>query len=172
MLSYPNIRIFDYLEHQVKENPQKKSLSFKYGKEWKSFSSKEVQENVNKFSKSLIASGIKKGDKIAIVSGNRPEWVFCDIGISQIGAINVPLYYTASTNDFKYILNDSEVKMVFVSNKELYDKINGIKKDIPSIVSVFSFDKLDDCDDIYEFFKIGESIDNQAIEDIKINNQC
>ena len=68
------------------------------------------------------AKGISPGDKIAIISNNRPEWNFTDLGVLQIGAIDVPVYPTISENDLKFILTDADVKIVFVSSEELLPK--------------------------------------------------
>lgn len=69
----------------------------------------------------------KKGDAISIIGNNRPEWNFVDLGIMQVGAVTVPIYPTISEEDYVYILNNAEVKMLFVSSQELYEKMTTIK---------------------------------------------
>ena len=63
--------------------------------------------HVNDVSFGLLALGLKKDDKIGLISGNRPEWNFIDLGMLQIGVVNVPLYLTLSSSEFKFILNDA-----------------------------------------------------------------
>ena len=86
--------------------------------------------------------GIKKGDKIAIISNNRPEWNFTDFGISQIGAVSVPIYPTLSVEEYAYILGHAEPKLIFVSDKNLYEKIKPIIDQTRMISDIYTFDKI------------------------------
>src|SRR5690606_8970853 len=137
-------RLFDFLEFQLKNNPREDSIVMKKNGEWKSVSTTEFAFQANMVSRGLLKLGIKSGDKIAIVSAtNRTEWNILDIGLQQIGCISVPVYPTISPKDFQYIFNDSEVKLAFVSDAALFEKISSVKENIPSLVSVFTFDKVD-----------------------------
>ena len=137
-------RLFDYLTEQANLRPDQPFLSSKVIQEgkkvWKSYTFKEVASLSDQVSQALINLGIKKDDKIAICSPNRPEWNFIDIGCQQIGAILVPLYPTASANDFKFIFADAEVKLAFGGDKGIYDKMNSLRSDVPSLVDIYSFD--------------------------------
>jgi long-chain acyl-CoA synthetase len=82
--------------------------------------------------------GIAKDDKVAIISPNRPEWNFIDFGIQQLGAVSVPIYPTVTEEDFKFIFNDADVKVIFVENEELYHKAKNASKDLP-IKEIFTF---------------------------------
>jgi long-chain acyl-CoA synthetase len=105
-------------------------------------STKEVIRLANELSCGLLKQGIKKGDKIGVaVYQNRPEWVILDIAVQQIGAINVPVYPTISSNEYVYIFNDSETKICFVGKLDLYDKVNIAQKEIPSLKEIYTFDK-------------------------------
>ena len=85
-------KIFQFLEHQVNNGPLDKSLSSKLNSKWVSISSKEFFDKSHKISQALLKLGIKPDDKIALISStNRFEWSIIDMGILQIGAINVPL---------------------------------------------------------------------------------
>ena len=112
-------RLFDYLTVQAAERTDLPFISSKVvenGKKvWKPYTFKEVADICDRVSQGLINLGIKKDDKIALCAPNRPEWNFIDVGCLQIGAILVPLYPTASANDFKFICSDAEVKLVFVN---------------------------------------------------------
>lgn len=137
-------RLFDYLTLQVKDRPNQNFLSAKEielpGKPWKSYTFKEVAEISNQVSQLLINLGIKKGDMIAMSANNRPEWNFVDLGCQQIGAVLVPLYPTASLNDFKFIFNDAEVKYAFVSDAILFKKVTTIQAEVPSLKGIYTFD--------------------------------
>ena len=120
-------RLFDILKYQEQKYPRKDCLNYKYNGKWRNYSTQEVNEIVDKVSKSLIKLGVEKDDKIALISSNRPEWNFVDNGMLQIGAINVPIYPTISKDEYEYIFDDAKIKMAFVSDKGLFEKINAIR---------------------------------------------
>ena len=119
------------------------SICDKRNDTWQKFSSVKVKEIVDKFSLGLLSMGFKQGDKFAIISNNRSEWNFVDLGILQIGGIDVPVYPTMSEGEFNYIFNDSQVKLVFVSDKELYEKVGKVLPKSKSIQDIYTFDLVD-----------------------------
>jgi long-chain acyl-CoA synthetase len=133
-------RIFDLLPYiKEKYEWQDDQLAGKIDGEWKKYSIDEYIENANNVSYGLLALGVQKGDKIAIISGNRPEWNFLDIGIQQIGAVPVPIYPTISESDYDYILNHAEVKLIFSEGAELLAKLQPILDKIPTLQELFTF---------------------------------
>ncbi len=136
-------RIFDLLPLIASKYRKDDILSAKENGEWVKYSVAAFTENVNSLSLGLAALGYGKGDKIANISNNRPEWNFVDMAMQQLAAIHVPIYPTISESDYKFILNDAEVKLVFVSSKELYDKIRNIMPSVPSLKEVYTFDRID-----------------------------
>ena len=130
-------RLFDLLPN-YEENFKAKDdvLAGKVNGEWVKYDIKAYREFANSISYGLHQLGIKKGDKIATISNNRPEWNFIDMGIMQIGAIHVPIYPTISEDDYKYILKHAEVKYVFISGKDLLRKIEHILPEIENIVDI------------------------------------
>src|ERR1035437_9487979 len=124
-------RLFDYLTLQATERPNQPFLASKViengQKIWKSYTFREVADICDRVSQALIDLGIKKDDKIALCSPNRPEWNFIDIGCQQIGAILVPLYPTASDNDFRFICTDAEVRLAFVADRGLFEKLQSLR---------------------------------------------
>ncbi|WP_299104226.1 long-chain fatty acid--CoA ligase [uncultured Tenacibaculum sp.] len=152
-------RLFDFPYYQLDKYPQPHCLVHKTDEKWVSTSTEEYIEEINKVSSSLLKLGIKKGDKIAvIVSQNSPRWHMLDIGILQIGAINVPLYPTFSEKDYAYILNHSDSVFCFVSDDELYQKVTKVK-DQTQLQKVFSFENLDTAYDWDFFVNIGIQTD-------------
>ncbi len=135
-------RLFDLLPHMASKFPKGDALAGKENGNWVTYSTKDFVENANNISYGLLALGIKKDDKIANISNNRPEWNMADMGMLQIGAVHVPIYPTISEADYKYILNDAEVKIVFVSDKELYLKIQSLLSSVPSIKEIYTYDKV------------------------------
>lgn len=162
-------RIFDIPYYQLNNFPQEISLASKIGNEWKTYSSQEYVNLANSISRGLLKLGIKPGDRIAVIShNNRPEWNILDIGILQIGAINVPVYPTISESDYKFIFNDSQVKLCFVSNDELYNKANAIIGEVESLTAIYSFLPVNGCKNWQEVLDLGEDDSNQnEVEDLK-----
>ena len=140
-------RLFDCLDYQLENFPLETLFAAKEGGEWKSYSTKQVQAIVNQLSAGLQAMGIGGGDmsvegrdKIAVLSKNRPEWMMLDLAVQQTGAVLVPVYPTINVNELQFILNDAQVKMVFVNDQELYHKVISIKDQTPSVKNIFTFD--------------------------------
>ena len=133
-------RIFDLLDHYTENYPnQEVALSCKREGKWINYSIKDYVERANYVSSALLKLGVKKEDKIAIISSNRPEYNILDMGIMQIGAITVPIYPTISESDYNYILNHAEVKYVFSEGEELLRKIEHILPTVPSLKGIYTF---------------------------------
>lgn len=142
-MTTPVSRIFDLLDYQAVNYPKPDALVAKQAGQWISTSTKDFQAEANLVSLGLLALGIQAGDKVATISNNRSEWNFVDFGILQIGAVHVPIYPTISDNDYRFILNDAEVRLVFVSDASLFKRIQSILPEVASIREVYSFDKVD-----------------------------
>lgn len=136
-------RLFDLIPFQFNNFPRKDCVSDKKDGKWISFSTEEVQSIIDKFSLGLLKLGVSPGDKLAIISPNRTEWNFVDLGILQTGCVDVPIYPNISVGEYEYILTDAEVKYVFVASADLYDTINSIKSKVKSLIDIYTFDKLD-----------------------------
>mgnify|MGYP000751624524 CR=1 FL=1 len=121
-------RLFDFPYYQLENYPQEAALVSKENGTWVKTSTQQYIDQANAISRGLIKLGVKANDKVAIISmTNRTQWNICDIGILQTGAQDVPIYPTISEQDYEYVLNHSESKYVFVSCKEVLDKINKIR---------------------------------------------
>ncbi len=94
-------------------------LRHKAGKKWQSLSWRETAEQVVKLAEALKTLGVVAGDRVVLVSENRPEWAIADLAIMSIGAISVPTYITYTARDFLHILENSEAKAAIVSTKKL-----------------------------------------------------
>ena len=156
-------RLFDFPYYQLENYPQEGALVSKVNGTWVKTSTQQYIDQANAISRGLIKLGVKANDKVAIISmTNRTQWNICDIGILQIGAQDVPIYPTISEKDYEYVLNHSESKYVFVSCKEVLDKINKIKANVPSLLGVYSFEDIDGCDSWQEVITLGN--DNQDLQ--------
>ena len=154
-------RLFEFIEYQNQNAPLEKAFTTKYDGKWKSISSQEFINQSRAISRALIGMGIKAGDKIAMItSNNRSEWSIMDVGLSSLGAVNVPLYPTISSKDYDYILNHSESIYCFVSDQEVYDKVIAIKDNVNSLKKIFSFNKIKGCAHWSELLKEGSEMDH------------
>lgn len=156
-------RLFDFPRYQLKHTPLKDSLVNKIDGKWTPVSTQEYVDKADQMGRALIDYGIKPGDKIALISTtNRWEWNVMDIGILECGAIDVPVYPSISEADYEYIFNDSEVKLCFVSDKELYEKVNNIKGKVDSLKEIYVFDEEQGLPNWKEFLKRGEGKGHQS----------
>jgi long-chain acyl-CoA synthetase len=151
-------RIFDLLpRYKINFKPKNDALAGKEDGKWIKYSIEQYVEAANNISYAFLKLGVKKGDKIATITQNRPEWNFLDMGILQIGAIHVPIYPTISESDYKYILKHAEVKFVFVAGRELLTKIEHILPEIPSIEGVYTFRQMEGVKHLQELIDEGKA---------------
>lgn len=159
-------RIFDLLDHYATLCPDKQdALAGKEDGVWKTYSTKDWINNSNYISYGLMELGVKKGDKIASITFNRPEWNFLDMGVQQCGALHIPIYPTISDSDYAYILEHAEVKFVFVAGEEMYRRIKDIVPKIPSIQAVYTFRDLFGVQHLDELIRLGK--DNPRHEELQ-----
>ena len=103
----------------------------------------EFGESADAFCKGLSTLGVEKGDRVAILSENRPEWAISDFGILKAGAVNVPMFSTLTAAQVAYILNDSGSKIICVSTKSQLEKVTAIREDVPSLERIIIYDDLE-----------------------------
>ncbi|MEZ7500583.1 AMP-binding protein [Flavobacterium sp. Arc3] len=156
-------RIFDFPYYQLEQYSSiADALATKKNGVWIKTSTEEFISKANAISRALLMMGIKKDDKIALIStNNRTEWSIMDIGILQTGAQNVPIYPTISADDYAYILNHSGATYCFISDVEIFEKINSIRDKVPALKEVYSFDEIPGCKNWSELLLIGEDQSNQ-----------
>jgi long-chain acyl-CoA synthetase len=164
-------RIFDLLPYyEQKFQPKDDVLAGKENGEWIKYDITKFREIVDNISYALMHLGVEKGDKIATISNNCPEWNFIDFGLLQTGVIHVPIYPTISETDYKYILKHSEVKYVFVAGKELYRKIDHILPEADNVLDVYTFKTTEGLKHLSELITLGaENQQPEKLEAIKSN---
>ncbi len=143
-------RLFDCIEWQLQKDANRTMMAAKENGIWKEYSVAEVSETVNQLSAGLLKMGFGKGnnsaeekDKIAVIAKNRPEWLMLDLAVQQIGAVLTPIYPTINETELEFILKDAAAKIIFVNDASLAQKVNAIKKNLPELHFIFSFDKND-----------------------------
>src|SRR5216110_1282545 len=118
------------------------ALQAKTGGAYKPISHKEVAERVRHAARGLSSLGVRRGDRVAILSENRPEWAIADFACLTAGMTDVPIYPTLPADQIAYILKDSGAVAIFVSTKIQAEKIREIRSQLPSLKTVISFDEL------------------------------
>ena len=163
-------RLFEFPYYQLEKfNSISDALVTKQNGKWIKTSTQEYIDKANAISRALLRIGVKKNDKVAVISSNnRTEWNIVDIGILQTGAQNVPIYPTISEDDYEYILNHSESIYCFVSDIEVFRKICLIRNKVPKLIEVYSFNEIEGCKNWNELIELGKDISNQdVVEDRK-----
>ncbi|MFD2550617.1 AMP-dependent synthetase/ligase [Bizionia sediminis] len=154
-------RLFDIPYHQLETYNLNKAFTTKYNGTWVSISTQEYVNQANAISRGLLRLGIKPNEKIAVISTtNRTEWNVLDIGVLQIGAVNVPIYPTISKEDYAYILNHSEASYCFVSDASILEKLNPIKAQT-KLKGIYTFDSILNESNWKELLELGQNEDNQ-----------
>ncbi len=150
-------RVFDLLKLSLEKFNKEDIVASKKNGVWVRYSTGQFVNEVDAVSRGLIAKGIKKGDKVAIMSPNRPEWNICDFAIMQIGATQVPMYPTLAENDIKFIAKDADIRIVFVSDKTLYEKLNTVKMRDGGAFEIYTFDEVPETANWKELLASGEN---------------
>jgi long-chain acyl-CoA synthetase len=158
-------RLFDLIPYQIQKFNKEIAFSRKEEGVWKTYSSKEVQNIIDELSLGFLAQGIQAGEKVAIISENRPEWNFIDLACQQIGVISVPMYPTITVADYAYIFDHAEVKVIFAGDQTIYDKAfqagNGRK--------IYTFDRLAEVAHWTEVQAAGKPGDRDSLANHKAN---
>lgn len=162
-------RIFDLLPfYEESFRPKDDVLAGKLDGKWVKYSLAEYRNMADNISHGLLKLGLVKGDRVATISANCPEWNFVDMGILQAGAVHVPVYPTISEADYRYILQHSEVKYVFVGSPELMRKIQHVFDGISTIQGIYTFKASPGAPHFSELIQLGKQQENrQNLEAIK-----
>ena len=151
------IRTFDILDRYKTLYPGKKdALAGKEKGIWVRYSIDEYIDFATNLSYGFLELGLKKEDKVATISNNRPEWNFVDMALSQAGFIHVPIYPTISEEDYNYILNHAECKILIVSDKNLYEKVKTIAEKNATIIEIYSFNEIENVKNWKEIYDLGK----------------
>jgi long-chain acyl-CoA synthetase len=132
-----NQLFFDAVERYAKPD----ALQYKSGGTFKPISHREMSERVRHVARGLRLSGVERGDRVGILSENRPEWAIADYACLTAGLTDVPLYPTLPADQIAYILRDAGAVAIFVSNAEQATKVASIRGELPALRSVISFDE-------------------------------
>ncbi|MDR2039854.1 MAG: long-chain fatty acid--CoA ligase [Bacteroidales bacterium] len=136
-------RTFDILDQYRTQYRLDDALACKIAGKWVKYSGDEYIQHANDISCGLLHMGYQPGEKIAMISNNRPEWNFFDMGMAQIGVVSVPIYPTISLEEYQHILTHSQPKMLILSDKLLLEKLKPLIEASSSIKHVYTFNQID-----------------------------
>lgn len=166
------LRIFDILDH-LKEYGNKDILARREADgKWKKYTIDEYVEHAYAISSALLELGVKKGDKVATIMQNRPEWNFLDMGIAMAGGIHVPVYPTLNENDYRYILNHCDTKLIVIGVEQIYKRVEPAIPDLTLQPEIFTIAKIEgrrSFDDLLEIGRANIEKWRPVIEEIKQN---
>ena len=167
-------RLFDFLDWQLHKFPQEDMLAAKENGVWKKYSTQEIKQLVDSLSMGLLKAGIgyqdgsiEGRDKVAVLSNNRPEWLVLDLAVQQTGAVLTPIYPTISVHELEFILNDASIKLVFVSDQDLYNKVQSIREKTPSVQAVYTFNEIQEALNWKDLLQSVEADDVDALNNSK-----
>lgn len=142
-------RLFDCIDYQLAHFPKEDMLAAKdENGNWRKYGTEEVKQIVYRLAGGLVHIGIGAGDgsiegrdKIAVISANRPEWLFLDLAVQMLGAVLVPLYPTLAQPELEFVLNDASVKLVFAGDSKLFEKVQEVRGKTPTVQAVYCFEE-------------------------------
>ncbi|MCK5607670.1 long-chain fatty acid--CoA ligase [Candidatus Pacearchaeota archaeon] len=163
--------IYQAFSESVKNHADRTALMYKKEGEYQPITYKQLEEMVDAVAAGMQQSGIKKDDRIAIISYNRPEWVISDLATLKLGGVVVPIYNTPGhplpVSAITYIIDDSKTRMIFFENTDIYFLIREALKKMPSVEKVVLFDAGTTRDEEYIRFddlkKPGKKPDAEAV---------
>ena len=132
-VSFQGATIVDAFRHNVRTIPDRAALRWNSANAWLTLTWSEYGRAVAEVAAGLAEVGVAPGDRIAILSGNRPEWHLADFGVLGSGAVTVPLYPTSSSEQVAYILGHSEACLCFVENNGQLAKVLKIRDQLPNL---------------------------------------
>ena len=130
----------DVFYRSVETYRKPEHLKYKQGGAWRAISSEEFRRAVEELSLGLRALGVERGDRVALLSENRPEWAFADMAALAAGAVDVPIYPTLTPPQVLYILKDSEARLAIVSTPAQAAKVVEVKGQAPALRHVIGME--------------------------------
>jgi long-chain acyl-CoA synthetase len=160
-------RTFDILSYAKEKYNHDVALAIKRNGRWETFSHAEYGEQADLFSYGLLKLGIKKGDKLAIVANNRPEFNFIDMGLTQIGGVTVAIYPTISEKEYRHILSHSDAKYLIVSDEALYKRLKPIFDNTKNLQEIYTIDEVKGAKNWKEIRELGKKNKEQLKETLQ-----
>jgi len=162
-------RVFDLLDLYPKNFGHKADMyGYKVSGNWKKWSSQETIEQMYQLAAGMLDNGVKRGDRVGLISANRPEWNIADFGAQLCGAVLVPVYPNLSESDLAFVIKDAGLVAFIAENKVLCDKVNTAITASGSTVKIVSIDKTEGYESLAQWIDKGKAnAHTQEIEAVK-----
>ena len=161
-------RLFDILDLRKEKYPERAVFADKKEGTWRHHSIDEYCQKTDSISYALMHLGVRRGENIGLIASGRPEWNYIDMGVQQVGAVLVPIYPTISEEDYLFILNNAEVRYLFVENCIVLKKISSIREQLPHLKQIFTLKHIDNECDLETLYALGEDHPQpEALREIK-----
>jgi long-chain acyl-CoA synthetase len=158
-------RTFEIADYCADKFGSKPAFYQKRSQRWYATDCVEYRDRSRILALGMLSVGFRVGENVAtIFNYNCPQWNIIDIALSQVGAVNIPVYPTISDSDYLFILNQAEVRFVFVSDQVLFNKVSALQMQIPSLEKIISVEKLPNVENLEVLFSLGESAEINTIE--------
>lgn len=131
-----NFHFIHRVRSQAKTLANRTALRYFKDNNWLSISWSEFQQQIDQISLALLANHIDIQDKIGIFSHNMPRWTITDIGTLQVRAVTVPIYATNTAKQAQFIINNADMKIIFVGDQEQYDRVLEIVDECPKLEKI------------------------------------
>lgn len=164
-------RTFDLLEQLVKKYPKDDILSRKLSGKWIKYSCDSYNKHSHLMAYAFLSIGLQPQDKVITITNNRPEWNFIDMGLTLAHMVHVPVYSTLSDEDYLFIFEHSDAKVIFLGTEPLCKKIAGLVKKVPRDIKVYSIDEVEGFESISDLYKLGESKEDELSKVIEHNKK-
>ena len=160
-------RTFDLLDRYLLHFNRDGVLNAKVKGQWKSYSAQEYNQFAHDFAYGLLELGFSKGDKIATISNNRPEWNFMDMGMAMAGITHVPIFPNLESKDYQHVLNHSDSKLVIVNDKKHLNRILPAMDNISHLKAYYTLDKIEGAPNWMEIVKLGQQKRDQRAPELE-----
>ena len=138
--------LLELFEQAVQKHNRSDALNYKSDGEWKAISSAEMLQRIRNVAAGLYSLGIRKGDRVAILSESRVEWTLADAGCLFAGVIDVPIYPTLTPSQVRYILNDSGARLLFIAHQNKFNEVREAVESCPAVEHLIFFETGNDHD--------------------------
>lgn len=152
------LRNFDILENMIATHGNKPVLARREANgQWRRYTVSEYAEQAYALAAALLELGIQKGDKVSTIMQNRPEWNFMDMAIGLAGGIHVPVYPTLSENDYKYILNHCDAKVIVVGVEAIFKRVKPAIPELTLNPTIFTIADIEGQKNYRELLELGRT---------------
>ena len=166
-------RLFDIVAQRSERDPGDVMLAAKEQGQWRTYSSKEAWDTAARLCGGLLSLGMsndilepEQQEKVAIIAPNRPEWLITDLAVQMTGAVLTPIYPTISPQEIAFILNEAGVRILFLSDANMYARFKEAFAGVPTLKHIFSFDEVDGVSNWKELTAKNLSPDQSVIDRI------